>query len=609
MTQAVIQEKEPEVPDPSPRNESDDELQEQSVIDPKDTTYVPDDESTSNSSYSDEFCDVESDGSHLEPVDQSSHGKRERKKPERYGYNVCVINEDMGEESLTYDDVMNSSEREEWCKAMEDELQSFHENEAWELVEKPSGVRVVNCKWVYKKKLNSDNSVRFRARLVAKGFTQLEGIDYKETFSPVLKYSTLKLLFAISVNLDLSIRHFDVTTAFLNGHLDEVVYMQLPPNLKNENSMYKVLKLKKAIYGLKQSARAWYKKAENSLLELGYKKSAYEPCLFIKLSGNITTFIALFVDDFFVFSNCTKELDYLKSQLSTSFKLKDLGELRQCLGMNVKIENGKIFVDQKLFIEKLLSKFNMNNCKSAETPMEVNLKLEKSENLISKSKYPYQQLIGSLMYLSVLTRPDISYCVSYLSQFNNSYREIHWKHAKRVLKYLSHTKCFGLLYVKNNADIVGYVDADWASDTIDRRSYTGFCFIYSGCVVSHECKKQQTVALSSTEAEYMAICEASKEAIFLKNLLHELVNRDCGPIILYNDNQSAQKLSENCMYHRRSKHIDVKFHFIREAVEKKLVKINYLSTVDMPADLFTKSLCKVKHYNFVEKIGIAKTKK
>lgn len=309
---------------------------------------------------------------------------------------------------------------------------------------------------------------------------------------------------------------------------------------------------------------------------------------------------------FSFFSNCNKDVDYLKGQLSTRFKLKDLGELKQCLGMNVKIEKDKICIDQEKFIERLLYKFNMKNCKSVETPMEVNLKLDKGQDI--SSKYPYQQLIGSLMYLSILTRPDISFCVSYLSQFNNCNSEIHWKHAKRVLKYLSYTKSFGLMYVKNDSDIVGFVDADWASDTVDRRSYTGFCFIYSGCIVSHECKKQQTVALSSTEAEYMAICEASKEAIFLKNLLHELVNRNDGPILLYNDNQSAQKLSENCMYHKRSKHIDVRFHFIREAVENKLVKIKYLNTTEMPADLFTKSLCKVKHNNFVKKIGVVNIK-
>lgn len=440
--------------------------------------------------------------------------------------------------------------------------------------------------------------------MVAKGFTQKEGIDYKETYSPVLKYSTLKLLFAIGVNLDLNITHLDVTTAFLNGKLKEIVYMQLPQNLKNDDNVCKVLKLKRAIYGLKQSARAWYEKVDKVLQELGYKKSRYEPCLFVKLCDNEKTYVALFVDDFFIFTNCDKEVNNLKCQLSTIFKLKDLGQLKQCLGMNIVIEKDKICIDQKAFIEKLLCKFNMENCKNVQTPMETNLKLEKGKTVTSK--YPYQQLIGSLMYLSVLTRPDSSYCVSYLSQFNNCNSETHWKHAKRVLKYLSYTKSFGLMYVKDNSDITGFVDADWASDVVDRKSYTGYCFKYSGCVVSHECRKQQTVALSSTEAEYMAISEASKEAIFIKNLLSELLCRENLPILLYNDNQSAKKLTENCMYHKRSKHIDVRFHFIREAVEGQLIKIEFLSSSEMPADILTKSLCKIKHYYFMQKLGIVK---
>uniref|UniRef100_A0A2A4J3A4 Reverse transcriptase Ty1/copia-type domain-containing protein n=1 Tax=Heliothis virescens TaxID=7102 RepID=A0A2A4J3A4_HELVI len=511
--------------------------------------------------------------------------------------------EDVAEECLTYEDVMGSTEREEWSKAIEEEMKSFHDNDAWELVDKPSGVRIVQCKWVFKKKLNSDNSVRYRARLVAKGFSQKKGIDYKETFSPVLRYSTLKMLFAVSVNLDLNIVHLDVKTAFLNGELKETVYMQLPNNLRNKDNMLKVLRLKKAIYGLKQSARAWYKKVDNCLLQLGYRKSMYEPCLFVKITENVKTYIALFVDDFFIFSSCNKEIDYLKAQLSARFQLKDLGILKQCLGMDVTIEKGKICIHQKKFIEKLLCKFNMQYCNGVQTPMEVNLKLEKDENK-NVTNLPYQQLIGSLMYISVLTRPDISFTVSFLSQYNNCYSEIHWKHAKRVLKYLYETKTYGLMYVKNNCDLIGFVDADWGSNMIDRRSFTGYCFLYSGCVISHECRKQQTVALSSTEAEYMAICEASKEAIFLKNLLSELIISNNNPIVLYNDSQSAQNLADNNMYHRRSKHIDIRFHFIREIVEKKIIKLNYLNTSQMPADLLTKSLGKEKHYSCLNKMGI-----
>lgn len=248
-------------------------------------------------------------------------------------------------------------------------------------------------------------------------------------------------------------------------------------------------------------------------------------------------------------------------------------------------------------------KFNMQNCKPVSAPMEPNLKLEKGQG--KNTNLPYQQLIGSLMYLAVLTRPDISYCVSYLSQFNDCFDEIHWKSAKRVLRYLKCTKSKGLLFKKSDTiRLEGFADADWASNVIDRKSYSGYCFKLSGAVVSWESRKQCSVSLSSTEAEYIALSEASKEAIYLYNLLGELIGTyDC--ITLYNDNQSAQKLCLNPTFHKRTKHIDVRYHFIRETISNNIVSIEYLSSNDMPADVLTKGLNSVKHNHFLDKLGIS----
>lgn len=590
MTQAVVEEKSDNFEETEPTIDSSDLTCTSPEGDTTlDVTYVPDD--TGSSSSADEFFNTLSDTNQLNVRNITSE-KRQRRAPERFGF-MCV-----GEENLTYADVMSGPEQKEWCSAMKDEMRSFSECDAWEIVEKPDNCTIVKCKWVYKKKLDSDNKVRYRARLVAKGFTQKEGIDFKETFSPVLRYSVLKLLFALSVKLDMKVTHYDVTTAFLNGNLEETVYMQPPPNLSLKG---KVLKLKRAIYGLKQSARAWYMKVDECLQKLNYKKSQHEPCLFV--SETKKTYIALFVDDFFVFSTCAIEVGNFKCELCTRFKLKDLGQVRKCLGMRVEFCNNKLRLDQEEFINSLLIKFGLENCnETVTTPMEINLKLDKSESC--NEKYPYQQLIGSLMYLSILTRPDISFSISFLSQFNNCFNKVHWQHAKRVLKYLKTTKSYCLTYTKDDLDIVGYVDADWASNAVDRRSYTGFCFKLSGAVISHECRKQQTVALSSTEAEYMGVCEASKEAIFLKNVMLFLTGKEVGPIVLYNDNQSAKKLTENCMFYKRSKHIDVRFHFIREAVANNLVKIVYLPTTCMPADILTKSLPSVKHYKFLLDLGL-----
>lgn len=207
------------------------------------------------------------------------------------------------------------------------------------------------------------------------------------------------------------------------------------------------------------------------------------------------------------------------------------------------------------------------------------------------------------MYLAVMTRPDISYSVSYLSQYNDCFDTSHWKSAKRILRYLQHTKNFCLKYKKGSSQLLGFVDADWGSNVIDRRSYTGFCFKYSDCVVSWESTKQKTVALSTTEAEYMALSEASKEAVHLRNLLGEMKGSfDC--VLLYCDNQSSIKLSNNPVYHKRTKHIDVRHHYVREVIANKFIDLKYIKTNEMVADVLTKALPSIKHYKFLSDLGI-----
>lgn len=402
--------------------------------------------------------------------------KRVRRAPDRFGFsNMCVV--DFTSEQISLQDALKGSEKEQWCSAMQQELKSFSDNDTWEVVDRPNKGTVVKNKWVFKKKSDSNGNVRYRARLVAKGFTQIKGMDYNETFSPVLRYSTLRLLFALSVQLNLKMNHLDAPTAFLSGDIKECVYMEIPENSNFENCHNKVLKLKKAIYGLKQSARAWYMKVESCLFNLGFIKSKYEPCLFMKCHDNVKIYVALFVDDFFVFYNCENAYKIMRSVLESDFKIKDLGEIKNCLGMNVNVKKDCVTLDQERFIDSILQRFNMIDCKPSDTPMEVNLKLKKAENDNCSETYPYQQLVGSLMYLSVLTRPDISYSVSFLSQFNTCYNETHWKQSKRLLRYLQKTKHFGLIFKKNNcSDLHGFVDADWASCNIDIHRIL-FCFV------------------------------------------------------------------------------------------------------------------------------------
>lgn len=535
--------------------------------------------------------------------------KRVRKQPERYGFsNLCTSSPEVSSDPSSVREALESPDRDSWIEAMRDELRAFEDNDAWVAVDAlPSDKTLVQCKWVFKKKVNSDNSVRYRARLVAKGFTQRPGIDYEETFSPVVRHSTLKLLFALSVQINLDITHLDVKTAFLNGHLKEDIYMVQPDiNCDSNNKKKVIVKLNKAIYGLKQSSRSWYERVEQCLCELGFKKSKLEPCIFTKINGTVRIIIALYVDDFFVFSsrNNKVETENVISVLSSNFKIKNLGQVQQCLGMRVRIdkESNVVTLDQEQYVEQLLEKFNMSNCKVASTPMECKLDIDKAETC--DDSIPYQQLIGSLMYLSVLTRPDISYAVSFLSQFNKCHTNVHWNYAKRILRYLKKTKHYCLKYVKEKAELVGYVDSDWASNNIDRKSYTGYCFVMSGSAISWESRKQRTVAMSSMEAEYMSIAEACKEAIYLRSLLCELTGNLC-TVRLYNDSQSAQKLVANYACNRKSKHIDIRYHFIKDVVKDKIVNLEYLPTTAMPADVLTKALIPLKHYKCIEGLGVS----
>lgn len=524
--------------------------------------------------------------------------RRQRKIPNKFSDFVLFQSTHSYSVPTTYREAMASDERGLWLKAMQKEMEAMSSYNVWDLVDLPQNQKTVKCKWVYSLKGNEcGDTVNHKARLVAKGFTQEYGVNYNETFSPVVNKTTLRVLFALAGKLDLSINHLDVNTAFLNGELEETIYMEQPEGFVNEKLSNKVCLLKKALYGLKQSPRVWHNKVEEDLNELGYKKSKYDSCMFTKIKSNSFNVVALHVDDFLVFSNNDVEKSKLKKHLMSKFSVKDLGEAKFFLGLNIEKNDGKVKVSQKTFILDLLKRFNMLDANPVSTPMECNVRLGLSKNEEenqSNSDVPYQSLIGSLMYLAVNTRPDIAYAISYLSQFNTCFNTSHWIAAKRVLRYLKGTINYSLTYECSDLNVKGYVDADWANNVLDRKSYSGFIFDMCNGPVSWEAKKQSCVTLSSTEAEYVAITQAAKECVFLKGLLKELVDYD-EPIVVYNDNQSAQRLVYNPVFHNRTKHIDTKFHYIRETVKSNKVVLKYLPTDKMLADVLTKGLPKAKH--------------
>lgn len=505
------------------------------------------------------------------------------------------------DEPATVKQALSSKDAAKWRDAMADEYKSFETNKCWTLTDLKEGQKPVKCKWVFKIKRGLNGKIlKYKARLVAKGFTQKYGIDYNETFAPVVRYSTIRMLFAIAAQLGLDIDQLDVKTAFLNGDLVEDVVMEQPEGFVIKGKEDKVYTLNKSIYGLKQAAKCWYDKINEVLVrKMHFQKSSVEPCVYFRYERKQLTIIALYVDDILLFSPSNQIKKEIKERLMREFEMKDLGKVHEFLGMRVCTENDVITLDQTVYIKSVLKRFQMEDCKPVSTPMEVGLKLHKEEKT---ENFEYRNLIGCLMYIAVCTRPDIAHSVSFLSQFNDCYSDAHWKAAKRVLRYLKGTINHRLVYERSGLNVRGYVDADWASCEVDRRSYTGYVFKIGNSVVSWESRKQKTVALSSTEAEYMALANACKESLFIRAFLKECLSIDC-VITLFNDNQSAQKLSENCMYHARTKHIDVRHHFIREVVQNNLVKIEYLSTENMTADLLTKPLSIVKFNRFVSQLN------
>lgn len=535
------------------------------------------------------------------PEVQRRYPTRDRRPPQRYEEQLHMTSD---WEPETFKEVLDHPEKGKWLEAMKAEFDSLNKHGTWILVDRPAGRKTTKCKWVYKiKKDTSGNVTKYKARLVAKGFTQVAGVDYGETFSPVARLSSVRLLFAFAAHHGLTVDHLDVETAFLNGDLEEEIYMEQPEGFST-NPKDKVCLLKKALYGLKQAPRQWNAKVCDAMRKLLLKQSANEHCLYYRREGNDLLLVAVFVDDFFVVSTNDRMKNLFKDQLKNTFTVKDLGVCKDCLGMRVHQTAGNIYLDQTKYIENLLNKFGMTDALSVTTPFEPGLKLTVPNKEEDNPELPYQELIGSLMYIAICTRPDIAHAVSYLSQFNAHYGGVHFRAAKRVLRYLKGSKALRLHFHRTAQFCpVGYVDADYGNNLVDRRSFTGFAFLMSGSPISWEARKQRTVALSTTEAEYMALAEACKEAIYLQSLISEIFII-AHPIVIHTDNQSALKLAHNHTFHSRTKHIDIRHHFIRESLSHHNINLLYISTHDMIADIFTKPLPKLKHNKCTVGLGL-----
>lgn len=493
-----------------------------------------------------------------------------------------------------YKDAVTCPEAEEWMVAIKEEYDSLIENETWELVRCPEGTIPIKTRWTFvTKPAVNGQPPRRRARLVAKGFSQRPGIDFTETFAPVVTHDTMRIVMSLIAHLDMDMEQLDIKTAFLHGRLDEELYMEQPEGFVVEGKEEKVCRLKKCIYGLKQASRVWAQHFKEFLNRNGFQESPADPCLFIRKSEDELTFFILWVDDGIIASTKPAAITEFMTAVSKSFKFRQY-PAGHFVGIKITRdrEQRKLYLSQPEYTTKILETFNMSNSNPRTVPADPSVHLTKPTGQGGNgTNFPYRSAVGSLLYLALVTRPDISFAVGQVSRFCESFDDSHVTAVKRIMSYLRGTTNYGICYDgSKGGPPIGYSDADYGGCLDTRRSTTGTLFKYHNGPIAWSSRRQSCVAQSTTEAEYMAASETSKEAIWIRRLLPDL-NQEAGkPIHLYCDNQSAIHLTKHPDQRQKTKHIDIAYHAIRERQESGQIDIQYIETAKQIADAFTKPL-------------------
>ena len=440
---------------------------------------------------------------------------------------------------------------------------------------------------------------------MVKGYSQRKGVHYDEIYAPVVRFETIRLLIALAALKDWQIHHLDVKSAFLNGEIKEVIYVKQPEGFLVKGKEGWVLRLKKALYGLKQAPRAWYFKLHSCLHSLGFIKSAYEQSLYLKRSIDVILIVGVYVDDLIVTGSSLAVIKDFKAEMARAFDMSNLGSLSSYLGIEVKQGKDFIFLSQMAYAQKILQHAKLGECNSAFTPLEARAQFTYEGGKSTVNSTIYRSLIGSLRYLTH-TRPDLLFAVGIFSRHMEHPTQEHYIGVKRVLRYLKGTENYGLFYKKGDlkGELIRYSDSDFAGDSNDRKSTSGHIFFFGGMAVSWSSQKQSIVALSSCEAEYIAATSATCQAVWLSRLLGELMRNEAMKAKLLVDNQSAITLSKNPVHHSWTKHIDTRYHFVRQCVEDKKIEIDFVRSEDQLADIFTKALGKAKFLEMRDRIGI-----
>jgi len=498
---------------------------------------------------------------------------------------------------------------------MDEEMEGIRKNKTWRLTDHPESRRVLKGKWVYKVKNevdnNGNNTSRHKAGLCFMGNRQIKGLDFNETFAPVAKFTTIRCILAMTAANGGELHQMDVKTAFLNGDLAEEIYMEQPNGYVDPTYPDKVCRLLQALYGLKQAPKMWYANLEDFLKSQGFDNIDPGAYLYLLMDDGEIIIVQVYVDDLLLVASSLAAIYKIEDALHKRFEMKHLGEAKVILGLEIRRDKalGTLKVSQFKYAGQVLEKFGMAECNPIGTPLEVGLQLVKADE--SDGALPYREAVGSLMYQMVGTRPDLAFAIWKLSRFVSCYGKEHWAAIKRVLRCVKGSMDKGLVFDKNSSCVLqGYSEADWAGDHETRRSTTGYTFIFSGAAVSWGSKLQKTLALSTMEAEYMALCEASKEAVWLNKLVQSVASQglrtaiSCGPINIKVDNSGCIDFSKKPVEHKHTKHIKIRYHFLREPITTDKVTLEQCATDDMVTDPMTKELGKTKNDRHVEAMGL-----
>ncbi len=552
------------------------------------------------------FVDASNDEDQATTSQPLRRSSRPRKKPSEWWKASANVALSARVVPVSYKAATDPSNIDFWAPGIAKEHDCLLRNKTWTLVKRIPGMHVLPSKYVFRVKNGGP-----KARLVALGCRQLYGVDYLETFAPVVKLTTIRVLLAIAAAHDLECEQMDVTTAFLNGDLDEDIYMQIPEGLRTAQNDGMVCKLRKSLYGLKQAPRQWYAKIHAYLVDyLKFVGSTNDPCLYTRKSSSGILIIALYVDDLLIIGNCKSEITTLKGELSKRFEMKDLGPAAVMLGVEISRDrrSRKLWITQREYTLEVLKRFRMEETRTISTPMDKSA-LDLLNNLgePAPERCPYRQAIGSLIYLVSCTRPDLAFTVRRLSQYLEKPTKQHWTAVKRALRYLWSTRHLGIQFDGTiGTQIVGYSDSDYAGCTAERKSTSGYVFLIAGGAVSWKSKKQTIVATSSCEAEYVASCMAAKEAIWLARLVADLMFEPSPETVpIYVDNNGAKDLAINATINERTKHIDVQYHFVRQCCQDGKIVLERCDTSDQVADPLTKPLDKQAHEKLRQMQGLA----